>query len=319
MTKVAVASRSFSRHPLLRAELQEKYPDATFNDDGKSLRGEELIAYLRGYDKAIIALEPIDGQVLDALPELKVIAKYGVGFDKLDLNAMIERGVHLGWTGGVNRRSVAELVICFAISMLRLVPQGNAEARSGEWRQLVGGQLSDCTVGIIGCGHVGKELGRMLRTGFGCDVIAHDIVDLSAYCSETGVVESGLDNLITTSDVISLHLPLDASTRNIINAERLNHMKDGAILINTARGGLVDEAALKQCLMDGKLGGAAFDVFDVEPPEDMELLSLPNFLVTPHIGGSSAEAILNMGRAAIAGLDEHRVPIPGLFPDGFKD
>jgi len=316
MTRVVVASRSFSRHPVLRAELLERYPDTTFNDAGESLSGERLIEYLRGHDKAVIALERIDGSVLDALPDLKVIAKYGVGFDSIDLHALIARGVQLGWTGGVNRRSVAELVIAFAITMLRHVPAANAEVKDGTWRQLVGHQLSDCTVGIVGCGHVGKELASMLRAGFGCEVLAHDTEDFTDFYAEHGIIAADLETLLATSDVVSLHLPLDGTTKNIINARRLGAMKPGAVLINTARGGLVDESELKAALQDGTLAGAAFDVFANEPPEDEELLALPNFLATPHIGGSASEAIVAMGRAAIRGLDEHRLPEPGLFPPG---
>ncbi|MGJ3259862.1 MAG: phosphoglycerate dehydrogenase [Rhodospirillales bacterium] len=316
MSRVCVASRSFSRHPVLRAELQARYPDAAFNDAGESLAGDRLIDFLKGHDKAVIALERIDGPVLDAVPELKVIAKYGVGFDRIDLHALIARGVELGWTGGVNRRSVAELVIAFAISLLRHVPAANAEVLDGTWRQTVGRQLSDCTVGIVGCGHVGKELATMLRTGFGCEVLAHDIEDFADFHTQHGVISTDLEALLGQSDVVSLHLPLDATTDNILNADRLRLMKPDAVLINTARGGLVDETALKEALKDGRLAAAAFDVFAAEPPEDTELLNLPNFLATPHIGGSAEEAIVAMGRAAIRGLDDFRIPEPGLFPPG---
>lgn len=316
MTKVCVASRSFSRHPILRAELEARYPGATFNDAGASLADAALIDYLRGHDKAIIALEQIDAAVLDALPELRVIAKYGVGFDKIDLHAMIERGVQLGWTGGVNKRSVAELVIAFAISLLRNIPQGDAEVRAGTWRQIVGRQLSDCTVGIVGCGHVGKELCRMLRGGFGCRVLINDIQPLDDFASDTGAEAVDLDTLLIQSDVVTLHLPHDPSTAMILNAARLAQMKDTSILINTARGGLVDETTLAGMLQAGQLAGAAFDVFAVEPPVDNALLTLERFLVTPHIGGSAEEAIIAMGRAAIDGLDRHAVPEPGVFPPG---
>lgn len=316
MSRVCVASRSFSRHPVLRAELEAHYPDATFNDAGESLTGERLIAFLKDHDKAVIALEKIDGAVLDALPDLRVIAKYGVGFDKIDLHALIERGVKLGWTGGVNRRSVAELVIAFAISLLRHVPAANAEVLAGTWRQTVGRQLSDCTVGIVGCGHVGKELATMLRAGFGCEVMAHDTLDFHDFYNEHGVIAADLDTLLARSDVVSLHLPLDPTTDNILDEAHLSLMKPDAVLINTARGGLVDEAALKTALKNGRLGAAAFDVFAAEPPEDTELLHLASFLATPHIGGSAEEAILAMGRAAIRGLDDFRMPEPGIFPPG---
>lgn len=317
MTRVAVASRSFSRHPILREELKAHYPNVTFNDAGLSLNGEALIDFLQGHEKAVIALEKIGDNVLKAIPELKVIAKYGVGFDKIDLDALIARNVHLGWTGGVNRRSVAELVIGFAISLLRSIPQAHNHVKAGIWRQITGRQLSDCTVGIVGCGHVGKELAQMLRYGFGCKVLANDIRAFDNFYTEHGIVSCDLDSLLAEADVVSLHLPLDPTTKNILNAQRIKTMKPDAVLINTARGGLVDENALRKQLEQGHLCGVGFDVFNVEPPEDMSLLELPNFLVTPHIGGSSAEAILNMGRAAIKALDNHRLPERGVFPAGF--
>lgn len=316
MTRITVLSRSFSRHPILRAELLTRYPGASFNDAGLSLNGAELIEALRGHEKAIVALEPISADVLDAVPELRVIAKYGVGFDKIDLPALIARNVSLGWAGGVNRRSVAELVIGFALSMLRKLPEANDAVCNNNWHQIVGRQLSDCTVGIIGCGHVGQDLGRVLRLGFGCNVLAHDIQGHSSYYTETGVIPVELEQLLSEADVISLHLPHDLSTTNILNTKRLSTMKPTAILINTARGGLVDEVAMKEMLKAGTLAGAAFDVFAIEPPEDKELLNLSNFFATPHVGGSTQESILAMGRAAIDGLDNYRVPEKGLFPPG---
>ena len=316
MTRVAVTSRSFSRHPVLRDELLARYPDATFNDDGLKLAGENLIAFLKGHDKAITALETLDATLLAALPELKVFSKYGVGFDMIDLEAMIRAEVKLGWTGGTNKRSVSELVISFAVQLLRHTPKARDEVLNGTWRQHVGRQLSQCTVGIIGCGYVGKDLSVLLRA-FGCRVLAHDILDFPDFYAETGVTPLGLEALLQQSDVVTLHLPIDDSTRNMLSAERLALMKPDAILINAARGGLVDEDALKAALKDNRLGGAALDVFVMEPPEDQELLELPNFIVTPHLGGSAEEAIMAMGRAAIDGLDQNRLPEKGVFPEGY--
>lgn len=313
MTRVAVASRSFSKHPVLRAELQAKYPDVTFNDAGASLSGDELITFIDGHERAITALEKLDAAFFAALPGLKVISKYGVGYDMIDLNAMQARGVKLGWTGGTNRRSVSELMISATIALLRHVPAVNRQVRDGAWKQIMGRYLSGRSVGIVGCGHVGKDLTPLLNA-FGCKVLAHDILDFPDFYAAHGVESVGLEELLSRADVVTLHLPLDDSTRNILSAERLGLMRDDAILINMARGGLVDEAAMKDMLMDGRLFGAAFDVFLGEPPEDMELLRLPNFLATAHIGGSADEAILAMGRAAILGLDDNRVPEPGIFP-----
>jgi D-3-phosphoglycerate dehydrogenase len=308
MTVVAITSRSFTRHPVLRRELIERYPEARFNDDGLKLAGPQLIDFLDGAEKAITALECLNEALFQALPGLKVVSKYGVGIDMIDLDAMARHGVRLGFTPGVNRRAVAELVISFAIALLRHVPRANAEVLAGDWHQIMGRQLSGRSVGIIGCGNIGKLLGRLLRA-FGCRVLAHDILDFPDYFAETGVEPVALVDLLRVADVVTLHLPLDPSTEYILDAGRLALMKPDAILINTARGGLVDEGALKQMLKRGRLVGAAFDVFAEEPPVDRELLQMPNMLATPHIGGSSEEAVLNMGRAAIAGLDDYGDPL----------
>lgn len=307
MTRVAVASRSFSRHPVLRAELLEKYPDVTFNDEGVSLSGSGLIAFAEGHQRVITALEKLDAAFFAALPALEVVSKYGVGYDMIDLAAMADHGVRLGWTGGTNRRSVSELMISAAIALLRHVPKANREVLDGTWRQHKGRYLSERTVGIVGCGHIGKDLAPLLRA-FGCRVLAHDILDFPDFYAANDVTPVGLEELLRRSHVVTLHLPLDDSTSNILNADRLAMMREDAILINMARGGLVDEAALKAMLVDGRLASAAFDVFATEPPEDPDLLRLPNFLATPHIGGSAEEAILAMGRAAIDGLDTNRIP-----------
>lgn len=307
-TRVAVASRSFSRHPVLRAELLSHYDNVTFNESGLSLAGDALVDFLSGHDRAITALERLDESILARLPELKVVGKYGVGLDMIDLAAMSRLGKKLGWTGGVNRRSVAELAICAAISLLRHIPEANALVRNGQWRQLMGRQLSERVVGIIGCGHVGKDLAVLLRA-FGCTVLAHDIRDFPEFYAAHGVRPVGLDALLASADIVTLHLPFDASTRGILSAEKLELMRPGSILLNMARGDLVDEEALKRLMMGGHLAGAAFDVFAKEPPTDLELLRLPTMLALPHIGGSAEEAVLAMGRAAIAGLDAGRDPL----------
>jgi phosphoglycerate dehydrogenase-like enzyme len=306
-TKVAVCSRSFSKNPVLRAELLGRYSNVTFNDDGLKLNGDSLIEFLKGNDKAITALETIDELVLSRLPDLRVVSKYGVGLDMIDMDAMRRHGKCLGWTGGVNRRSVSELVISFAIALLRHVPAAHREVLSGTWRQHVGGYLSGRTVGIIGCGHIGKDLVPLLEA-FGCTILVNDIVESPEFYNRHKIESLSIEELLSRSDIVTLHVPLDDSTRDMLNEQRLSLMKPTAILINTARGGLIDEAALKTLLKTKRLAAAALDVFVEEPPQDQELLALPNFLVTPHIGGSADEAILAMGRSAIHGLDVNEIP-----------
>lgn len=305
--KIAVCSRSFSKNSVLRADLLEKYKNVTFNDAGEKLFGESLIEFLRGHDKAITGLERIDESVLKALPELQVIGKYGVGLDMIDFTAMRKYKKRLGWIGGVNRRSVSELVISFAVAMLRHIPVIQEEVPSGIWKQYTGGLLSGRTVGIIGCGFIGKDLVQLLQP-WDCNLLANDILDFPEFYKNYGVIPVGIEELLQRSDIITLHVPLDDATRNILSEKRLGLMKQTAILINTARGGLVDEKVLKIMLKEKRIAAAAFDVFAIEPPEDTELLSLPNFLATPHIGGSAEEVILAMGRAAINGLEENFIP-----------
>tara|TARA_B110000008_G_scaffold72640_1_gene73754 strand:- start:8080 stop:9009 length:930 start_codon:yes stop_codon:yes gene_type:complete len=300
--QVAVCSRSFSKNNILREELLDRYKNVTFNDGGLKLEGDSLIEFLKGHQKAITALEIIDDYVLSQLPELKIISKYGVGTDMVDVNAINKYGKKFGWTGGVNKRSVSELVISFAIALLRHVPASNREVLAGTWTQHVGGQLSGKTVGIIGCGHIGKDLIKLLQP-FDCSILVNDLCRYEDFYNEYSVEEVEKKELLKRSDIVTLHVPLDESTQNMLSIDRLNLMKNSAILINLARGGLVDEGALKKMLLNNHLAGAAFDVFSEEPPQDEELLNLPNFLVTPHIGGSSKEAILAMGRAAIQGLE----------------
>lgn len=299
-TPIAVTSRSFSRHPVLRTELLERYSDVRFNDDGTSLRGDALVEFLAGRAKAITGLEPFGEATFERLPDLRVISRVGVGIDMIDEEAAGRRGVRLSVAAGANSRSVAELVVAFAIALLRHVPAARDGLREGGWSQPKGGTLSGRTVGIVGYGHVGRDVARLVRA-FGCAVIAHDVRPLG---DEEGVVAMhDLDELLEAADVVTLHVNLTDETRGLIGPSRLSLMKNGSVLINTARGGLVDEAALKDALRNGPLAAAALDVFEEEPPSDRELLELPNLLATPHIGGSTEEAILAMGRAAIAGLD----------------
>jgi D-3-phosphoglycerate dehydrogenase len=300
--RVAVTSRSFSRHLVLRAELLERYEHVTFNDVGVSLAGHSLVEFLRGHSKAITALEVIDETVVSHLPELEIISKVGVGTDMIDLVALKRLGVRFSWTAGTNKRSVAELVVAFAITLLRHLVPSNLDLRAGAWHQPKGRCLSGQTVGIIGCGNVGQEVINLLEP-FGCRILTFDVIDRSEFCGSHDVTQVTLEQLLSESDIVSLHVTLNDSSRHLLNADRLKLMKASAVLINTARGDLVDETALKVQLKNGQLAGAAFDVFATEPPADDELLNLKGFLATPHIGGSTEEAILAMGRAAIAGLE----------------
>ena len=298
---VAVCSRSFSKNPVLRDALSSKFKHVKFNDEGHSLAGDSLISFLHEADLAITALEIINDYVLSNLPRLKRISKYGVGLDMIDMNSMRRHGKQLAWKGGVNRRAVAELALTMILSIIRKVPASQSQIMSGKWTQTVGNTLSGKTVGIIGCGSVGQDLAQLLKP-FKCRIIINDIQDRSEFCNENDLRVASIDELLVASDVVTLHVPLDASTRHILSHAELSLMKRGSILINTARGGLVDESALLSKIKEKKIFGAGLDVFESEPPFGSELLQLPEVFPTSHIGGSAEEAIIAMGKAAIDGL-----------------
>ncbi len=277
------------------------YEDIRFNDGDTTLSGRELIQFLAGRDGAIVALESITRNLLEAVPELRVISKYGVGCDNIDLRACAAMGVRVGWRGGVNRRSVAELTVAFMIALLRRVGHASQLVRDGAWHQVRGRQLSGRTVGIVGLGHVGQDVVRILQP-FGCQLLGNDIRDVSQFAAAHGVALLPLEQLLERADVLSLHVPLTARTTGMINHAAVARMPRDAVLVNTSRGGVVEEAVLVEALTRGKLAGAALDVFQVEPPGDLTLARLPNVIATPHIGGSTEEAIVAMGRAAIDGL-----------------
>jgi D-3-phosphoglycerate dehydrogenase len=301
----------FALHPVLRNELIARHPDVVFWENPDRPTEDEMIALLAECDAAVIGLEPVTEKVLAALPKLKIIGKFGIGCEWIDFDAVRRHNVRFGYTRGTNRDQVAELTLCFMIATLRLVTPLNSEMRAGKRpRMRLGRGLRESVVGLHGCGNIGKEVVKLLKP-FGCTVIACDIADLTDFYREHGVTAVSFDELLAQSDVLSLHLPKTAQTIGLYDAATLARMKPGAVLINTCRGGIVDEQALYERLTSGVLPGAAFDVFDVEPATFDALLQLPNFLATPHMAANTDVARLAMGRAAIEGLTTNELVLPG--------
>ncbi len=301
---IAVASHSFSKNEQLRRELTQKHASARFNETGRPLAGDELVGFLQGHEKAITGLEIMNDEVFGALPELRLVSKYGGGLDTIDLDAARRHGVAVRWTPGVNSQAVAELALAFMIALGRNLLPLAADVRAGKWpHHRIGRQLSSAIVGVLGCGNVGQRVARLCRA-VGATVLAHDIRDYDRFYSETGVKPVSLALLLREADIVTIHLPLDRSTRGLIGSAEIATMKPAAFLVNTARGGIVDEEALADALAAHRLGGAALDVFATEPPSNSTLLLLPNVIATPHVGGGTEEAVLAMGRAAMSGLEE---------------
>lgn len=299
--KIAVTSPSFSKHPDLIKEMNDSFSNFKLNTEGKRFTTSELIDYLKGYDAAIVGLDEINKTVIDALPELKIIAKYGVGLNNINLDYCKQKNIQIGWTGGVNKLSVAEMVIGNTISLLRNLYVSSNQLKNGDWIKNGGQQLSGKTFGIIGVGHIGKDVIRLLKP-FNCEILVNDIINQDDYYQSVGVKWVDKKTIFKQSDVITIHTPLTEQTKNLVNKDSLNAMKQDAIILNTARGGIVNQDDLKEALLNHKIGGAALDVYEDEPVSDMELLNIPNLINTPHIGGNSKEAVKAMGMSAISHL-----------------
>jgi phosphoglycerate dehydrogenase-like enzyme len=300
--RVAVTPPPICNSSTLRDELTALFPQSTFNDTGRYLAEDELIRFAGDADALLVGRDGITDKVLSALPQLKIIAKYGVGLDTIDQDALKRHSVELGWTAGVNRRSVAELTLSFMLGLCHNVFKGGWFLKQGQWVKDGGHLLQGKTVGIVGCGNIGQEVVRLLQP-FGCVVWVRDILDRSEFCEESGALEKSLEEVLERANIISLHVPLTEDTRNMINATSIANMQSTAFLVNTSRGDVVDQVALKEALLKETIAGAALDVFSQEPPEDMELLACPQLMVTPHIGGNAIEAVEAMARAAFQHLE----------------
>ena len=301
--KVVVTPPAFCKSEYLKSKLSSLFPNTVYSQKNNYLSESELIGFLKNADAAIIGRDSITKATLEALPQLKIISKYGVGLDNLDIFSIKEKGVELAVTAGTNKRSVAELALSFMLGLCHRTFIGAERIKRGEWIREGGHNLSGKTIGIMGCGNVGKEVVHLLKP-FGCEILVCDIEDRSEFCRDQGVTESSMGSLIEESDIVTLHVPLTDLTRNMIDESVLRKMQANAYLINTSRGAVVNASALHKALVSGEISGAALDVFCSEPPDDMAFLELPNLMVTPHIGGNSVEAVEAMGQAAIDNLVE---------------
>jgi D-3-phosphoglycerate dehydrogenase len=303
--KVKVSTLAFSNNQYLVNALLAEFPDAIVNTAGVRMKGDTLLDYFSDAEAAIVGLEPITAEFLDKLPALRIIAKYGVGLDNIDLEACKERNVTIGWTGGVNKRSVAEMALGFMLALSRNLYITSNQLKQLNWNKDGGTQLTGKTVGIIGLGHIGKELVKLLQP-FNCRILVNDIVDIAEYADTHNLICVSKDVLYSEADIISIHTPFTSATAYLVNADVFTKMKSTALLINTARGGIVNEDDLKNALEKNIIAGAAIDVYESEPPVNTELLSLSNLICTPHTGGNSYEAVVAMGMSAISHLVNFR-------------
>lgn len=299
--KITVTSPSFSKNKILQKEIYKYFPDAKLNIDGLRFNQTELIDYIKNAEGLIVGLDVIDKYVLDRSPNLKMIAKYGVGLDNIDLEACNKRNISIGWTGGINKLSVAEMALGFMLMFARNLFISSNNLKKGNWEKSAGFQLSGKTIGVIGLGHTGKELVRLLKP-FNCKIIANDIIDQYKYYDKNNIEIVSKEKLFEISDFVTINTPYNNTTSNMVNLQALKKMKKSAYILNIARGGIVNETDLKYALKNNLIAGAAIDAYVNEPPVDQEFLKLPNLICTPHIGGNAKEAVEKMGISAIQHL-----------------
>jgi len=303
---IAVTSRSFSANETLREGLLQEFPGARFNDEGLRLEDDSLVTFLSGAVGAIVGIEPISGSILAQLPQLRVLSKFGVGLDSIDLDEVRQRGIRLASTPGTNASAVAELTLLLTLGTLRRIPEATSNVRSERWVSVTGRLLEGKTVGLVGVGHVGKALNLLLQP-FGCSVLGFDLLKTPV----DGISFVTLDELLVASDVVCIHVPLTEATRGMIGVRQLGLMKNDAVLVNTSRGGVIDEPALLAALISEEIAAAGLDVLETEPPLSWELVNHPRVFATPHIAGTSQESNLALGRAAIDGLVQNRGRLMG--------
>lgn len=283
----------------LKTELEAQVGEVIYNPTGKPLTSAEVAQLLPGIDGYIAGLDGIDANALKSADRLKVIARYGVGFDNVDLATAREKGIVVTNTPGANSVSVAELALGLMLALARQIPEAVEAVHQGKWPRYSGVSLEGKTVGILGLGAIGKQLARRL-CGFDCKIVAYDPFADAAYAQDNHIELATMDEVIEQADFVSLHLPLLPETRQIVNDTFLNKMKKGSFLINTSRGEAIDEDALLKALQSGHLKGAGLDAFTVEPPDPKNpLLALPQVVVTPHLGAQTDGATSNMGWLAM--------------------
>jgi len=279
-------------NPILKEVLEKNGLKVTYEPE---ITPEQIAEKIGNFEVVVVrSRTKMTRELIAKADKCKIIARVGIGLDNIDQDAAKEKNIRVinAVEGAIT--AVAELVIGLMISMAREIPRADREIRNGNWikKELMGSELKGKYLGIVGLGNIGKRLGRLARA-LNMNIIGYDVIPIDdEFSKEVGLMKADLDTLLSSADYVSFHVPLLDSTHHMINAEKLKMMKNTARIINTSRGGVIDEEALYNSLKDGSLAGAALDVFEVEPATENKLITLPNFIATPHIGAQTKEAQL---------------------------
>jgi len=279
-------------NPILKDVLEKNGLKVTYEPE---ITPEQISEKIGNFQVVVVrSRTKLSRELIEKANKCQIIARVGVGLDNIDQEAAKEKNIKVinAVEGAIT--AVAELVIGLMLSMAREIPRADREIRNGNWikKELMGSELKGKYLGIIGLGNIGKRLGRLTRA-LNMNIIGYDVVPIDEeFSKEVGLMKADLDTLLSSADYVSLHVPLLDSTHHMINAEKLKLMKNTARIINTSRGGVIDEEALYNSLKEGNIAGAALDVFEVEPATGNNLTTLPNFVATPHMGAQTKEAQL---------------------------
>ena len=272
--------------------LRENGYEVINNPYGRKLTEDEVIDLAKDCIGIVAGVEPLTARVMDALPQLKCISRVGVGMDNVDLEHAKRKGIMVCNTPDAPTRSVAELTLAMTMSLLRRIPQADASLKQRKWKKQIGNLLLDKRIGVIGLGRIGRMVATLFRA-LGNPVVGYDPYADETWAKNNGVKLLAFEEVLQQSDILTLHVPGNKDKSPVVGAKELAEMKDGAFIINIARGGVVDETALYNALKSGKLGGAAIDVFTQEPYEG-PLCELDNIIMTPHLGSYAKEGKLQM-------------------------
>lgn len=292
--KVLITAHSFGKEGREAFEILERAGVIPISKQKNEIWNEdELSKIITDVDGIIVGADRISGRVIERAPRLKIISKHGVGVDNIDIGAATKKGIPVAVALGSNTAAVAELAVGLILVLARNIHICDNETKQGKWNRRIGLEIQGKTAGLIGMGRIGKEVARRLYC-MGMGLLAFDLFKDHEFAAKYGVDYAELDELLKRSDFITLHLPLIPETRYIINKSNIKLIKPSAYIVNTARGGLIEEPALYEALKENRIAGAAIDTFEMEPPVSSPLLSLPNVVATPHIGAYTHQSVNNM-------------------------
>ena len=296
--KILTTPRSYGKNmPQLFAQLENAGYEVVRNTTGGILEKEQMKELIADCVGIIVGVDPLDAEVLACAPKLRAIAKYGVGVDNIDLDYCKAHGIKVSRTVGANSEAVADYAMTLMMAVARKAVMIDRRCRRKDWGKISTRDVSHATLGLFGLGAIGKHVAKRAQ-GFGMKVLAYDPYWPEEYARENGIERADAETIFRTADFISLHLPLMDSTRNFVGEKEIDMMKKDAILINTARGGLIDEAALLKALKEERIYGAGIDAFAHEPPEDPAWFELDNVVLGSHCAASTRGATENMGAMA---------------------